>query len=158
MTCQRFERNRVQCRRVIHILPVPPDEVIMVTTAADAASLRKTILGSMDKLPPFSPVLTRVLATLADEDISMGELAGMIETDTVLAGNILRVVNSPLYGRRATINSVRHAVAIMGLLKIRNLVLGLSVSQRWAGAAAPKCWSARQFNLHSLAVAVLFDL
>jgi HD-like signal output (HDOD) protein len=122
------------------------------------ASPRDRILGSLDKLPPFSPVLTRLLATLADEDVSFGELAGIIETDAVLAGNLLRVVNSPLYGRISTINSVRHAVAIMGSIKIRNLVLGMSVSRRWAGARVPRKWDARQFNVHSLAVAVLSDL
>lgn len=116
------------------------------------------ILGALDKLPPFSPVLTRLLATLADEDVSFGELAGIIETDAVLAGNLLRVVNSPLYGRISTINSVRHAVAIMGSIKIRNLVLGMSVSRRWAGAHVPRKWDARLFNMHSLAVAVLADL
>jgi HD-like signal output (HDOD) protein len=121
-------------------------------------SPRDAILGSLDRLPPFSPVLTRLLATLADEDVSFGELAGIIETDAVLAGNMLRVVNSPLYGRISTINSVRHAVSIMGSVKIRNLVLGMSVSRRWAGARVPRAWNPKQFNQHSLAVAVLADL
>jgi len=121
-------------------------------------SSRDSILGSLDKLPPFSPVLTRLLATLADEDVSFAELAGIIETDAVLAGNLLRVVNSPLYGRIATINSVQHAVSILGSAKIHNLVLGISVSRRWAGARVPRKWNAKQFNVHSLAVAVLADL
>src|SRR6266478_5895131 len=99
-------------------------------------SSRDRIMESLDKLPPFSPVLTRLLSTLADEDVSFGELAGIIETDAVLAGNLLRVVNSPLYGRMSAINSVRHAVAILGSVKIRNLVLGLSVS---GGDSAPDC-------------------
>ncbi|MGH9722104.1 MAG: HDOD domain-containing protein [Bryobacteraceae bacterium] len=119
---------------------------------------KELILKALDKLPPFSPVLNRVLATLADEDVSFGELAGLIETDTVLAGNLLRIVNSPLYGHRATINSVRHGVAIIGLNRIRNLVLALTVSSKWAKTAVPRRWSHRHFNLHSLAVAVLSDL
>src|SRR5882724_1490371 len=122
------------------------------------AAARDRIMGELDKLPPFSPVLTRLLATLADDNVSFGELAAIIETDAVLAGNLLRVVNSPLYGRIATINSVRHAVAIPGSVKIRNLVLGLSVSRRWTGAHVPGRWNARLFNAHSLAVAVLSDL
>ncbi len=129
----------------------------MGTTVETRASPLDRILGALDKLPPFSAVLTRVLASLADEDISFGELAGIIETDAVLAGNLLRVVNSPLYGRISTINSVKHAVAILGIIKIRNLVLGLSVSRRWAMARVPPMWDAKGFNLHSLAVAVLAD-
>ena len=121
-------------------------------------SSRDRIMRSVDKLPPFSPVLTKLLATLSDDEVSFGEMAAIIETDAVLAGNLLRVVNSPLYGRISTINSVRHAVAILGSIKIRNLVLGMSVSRRWAGAKAPANWDAKQFNVHSLAVAVLSDL
>jgi len=121
-------------------------------------SSRDRIMAALDKLPPFSPVLSKLLATLSNDDVSFGELASIIETDAVLAGNLLRVVNSPLYGRISTINSVRHAVAIMGSIKIRNLVLGMSVSRRWAGAKAPGKWDAKQFNVHSLAVAVLSDL
>src|SRR4030088_1332932 len=93
-------------------------------------SARDRIMGALDKLPPFSPVLTRLLATLADADVSFGALAAIIETDAVLAGGLLRVVNSALYGRTSTINSVRHTVSILGSTKVRNLVLGLSVSRR----------------------------
>src|SRR5437762_12595935 len=93
------------------------------------ASTRHRIMGELDKLPPFSPVLTRLLATLADEDVSFGELAGIIETDAVLAGNLLRVVNSPLYGRSSSTNSGQHAVAIPGSAKIRHLPPGLSVAR-----------------------------
>jgi len=130
----------------------------MGTSLDTVTSSRDRIMGAVDKLPPFSPVLTKLLATLSDDDVSFGEMAGIIETDAVLAGNLLRVVNSPLYGRISTINSVRHAVAILGSIKIRNLVLGMSVSRRWAGAKAPANWDAKQFNIHSLAVAVLADL
>src|ERR1051325_1273541 len=130
----------------------------MTTSLETTNAARDRIMGALDKLPPFSPVLAKLLATLSDDNVSFGELAGIIETDAVLAGNLLRVVNSPLYGHIATINSVRHAVAILGSVKIRNLVLGLSVSRRWAGAHVPGQWNARQFNAHSLAVAVLSDL
>ena len=119
---------------------------------------RERILGSFEKLPTFSILLNRLMATLSHEDVSFRELAAIIETDAVLAGNLLRVVNSPLYGRQFTINSVRHAIAILGSVKIRNLVLGLSLSGRWTDARVSNQWNPRQFNTHSVAVAVLSDL
>ena len=51
----------------------------------------------MWQLPPFSPILNRLLATLAREDVSFLKIADLIEKDTVLAGNVLRLVNSALY-------------------------------------------------------------
>src|SRR5712692_820600 len=115
----------------------------MATSLQTTGAARERIMGALDKLPPFSPVLAKLLATLSDDDVSFGELAGIIETDAVLAGNLLRVVNSPLYGRTSTINSVRHAVSLMGSVKIRNLVLGMTVSRRWSGARVPPRWIAR---------------
>jgi len=118
---------------------------------------KEQILRSLGQLPPFSPTLNRVMASLANEEVSFGLLSDLIEKDTVLAGNILRVVNSALYGRRGTINSVRHAVALLGVNKLRNTVLGMSIARMWAKVKTPGGWSMKNFNMHSVAVAVLSD-
>lgn len=115
-------------------------------------------MKSMGRLPPFSPVLNRLMGELACEGVSFAKLAELIERDTVLASNVLRVVNSPLYGLRATVNSVRHAVAVLGLAQLRNIVLSLSVSQLWSRVRTPAGWSMPHFNRHSVAVAMLADL
>jgi HD-like signal output (HDOD) protein len=130
----------------------------MTCTGSRDPVLWKRLTDATDRLPPFSPVLNRLLATLADEDVGLGELAVLIEKDTVLAGNVLRLVNSALYGRRGTVNSVRHAVSLMGVQKLRNFALGFSISQMWSHLRMPRKWSAREFNMHSVACAVLSDL
>lgn len=115
-------------------------------------------MKSLDQLPPFSPVMNRLMASMANEDVPFAHLAAMIERDTVLSGNVLRLVNSALYGRRGTVSSVRAAVSILGLNKLRNFLLGLSVSQVLANVRTPQAWGIDRFNLHSAAVAVLTDL
>ena len=130
---------------------------MLTAPVSDAAAYRDRALASLGKLPPFSPVLNRLLATLADEDVSFRELGDLIEKDTVLAGNVLRLVNSALYGRRGTINSVRHAVSLMGLCKLRNTTLSLSMARLWNKAAWPKDFVPGAFNLHAVATAVLAD-
>ena len=122
------------------------------------ASCRELAMRSLDQLPPFSPVLNGLMASLAEEDVSFARLAGLIERDTVLSGNVLRLVNSALYGRRGTISSVRAAVAMLGLNRLRNFVLGLSVSRMWARVQTPAGWRMDRFNEHSAAVAVFSDL
>jgi len=126
-------------------------------TADRNASWHQAMKG-ISKLPPFSPVLNRLTGEMAREAVSFAKLAELIETDAVLAGNVLRVVNSPLYGLRAEVSSVRHAVSILGLSKLRNIVLSLSVSQLWNHVRTPAGWSMSHFNRHSLAVAMLADL
>jgi HD-like signal output (HDOD) protein len=95
--------------------------------------LQEKALGQLGKLPPFSPVLSKLMASLADEDVSFSEIAGWIEKDTVLAGNMLRLVNSALYGLRGTVNSVRHAVSLLGLSRIRNTAMSISLGSCTSG-------------------------
>jgi len=123
-----------------------------------SVSCDESVLRSVDRLPPFSPILNRLAASLASEDASFAELATLIEKDTVVAGNVLRLVNSALYGFPGTVSSVRHAVAILGLAKLRNVVMGMSISRMWRGVRTPETWSQARFNTHSVATAILSDL
>lgn len=121
------------------------------------ATIRDRALHTLNQLPPFSPTLNKLLATLAREDVFISEIASIVEKDTVLAGQVLKIVNSALYARSGTINSVAHAVAILGLNKLRNLALSMSVTRMWNQVKAPPAWSQANFNLHSVATAILAD-
>lgn len=122
-----------------------------------AVDYREKVKKGLSQLPPFSPVLNKLLASLAREDVPYSQLASIIEKDTVMSGNVLRLVNSAAYARRGEINSIPHAIAVLGLTKLRNVVLGLSISRMWAAVKMPASWSHARFNLHSVATAVLAD-
>jgi HD-like signal output (HDOD) protein len=130
----------------------------VITETTTPASLRMKALRGLGNLPPFSPILNKLLASLADEDVSFGKLADLVEKDTVLSGNVLRLVNSALYGLPGRVNSVRHALSLMGLQKLRNTTMSMSVSRLWGKAPTPRHWSGAAFNQHSVAVAILADL
>ncbi len=119
--------------------------------------LRRKALRALGDLPPFSATLNRLMASLAGESVSFSQIGDLIEKDTIVAGNILHLVNSALYARRGTINSVRHALSILGLDKIRNAVLGMSLTRMWTKLPVPASWSMAKFNLHSAATALLSD-
>jgi HD-like signal output (HDOD) protein len=120
--------------------------------------VRERALGALAELPPFSPILNRLIANLAQPDVSFAKIADLIEKDAVLAGNLLKLVNSALYGRRGTIESVRHAVAMLGVNKLRNAALSMSVARMWNHVKAPSGWSLASFNVHAVGVAILSDL
>jgi HD-like signal output (HDOD) protein len=115
-------------------------------------------LHALRELPPLSPILNRVIASLAHEDISFAKIAELIEKDTALAGNVLGLVNSALYGLRGTVSSVRHAVSLLGVTKLRNAVLSVSAAHIWHSVRTPAGWSMANFSLHSASVAILSDL
>ena len=129
-----------------------------VTVSETPSTVRERALRALSQLPPFSPILNRLIASLAQEDVSFAKVADLIEKDTVLAGNVLRLVNSALYGLRGTVNSIRHAVSLLGIVKLRNATLGMSVARMWAQVKTPAGWSMARFNHHSVGVALLADL
>lgn len=133
------------------------DEGIVTAPPMSKQDLRERAFRTLNQLPPFSPTLSRLLASLAKEDVFLKEIATIIEKDTVLTGHVLKLVNSALYARSGTINSVRHAVSILGLNKLRNVALSLSVARMWKMVKTPKTWPQGAFNLHSVATAVMAD-
>ena len=102
--------------------------------------------------------MNRLIASLANEDVSFAKVAELIEKDTVLAGNILKLVNSALYGLAGTVNSIRHAVSLLGIAKLRNAALSMSVARMWGQVKTPAGWSTANFNQHSVGVGILSDL
>jgi HD-like signal output (HDOD) protein len=129
-----------------------------VPGAAAAAVLKRRALDALGKMPPFSPILNRLMATLAGDNVSFSVLGDLIEKDTVMAGNVLQLVNSALYARRGTVNSVRHALTLLGIEKVRNAVLGMSLTRMWSRVGTPRRWSMARFNMHAAASGVLSDL
>jgi HD-like signal output (HDOD) protein len=127
-------------------------------TKIDTELLRERAIRALGELPPFSPILNRLLASLANEEVSFVKLGDLIEKDPVMAGNLLHLVNSALYARRGSINSVRHALSLLGINKLRNAVLGMSITRMWNQVHTPSSWSMARFNMHSSACAILSDL
>lgn len=130
----------------------------MEATRIDSAAFLEKGIESLTRLPPFSPILNKLMASLANEDVSVAELAEWIERDAVMAGHVMRLVNSASLGRRGTISSVRHAIAILGLIKLRNTVLSISVCRMWTQLRTPKGWSTARFNQHAAATGIMADL
>jgi diguanylate cyclase (GGDEF)-like protein/putative nucleotidyltransferase with HDIG domain len=67
----------------------------------------------------------KLLKLTSDEQADMRDLARVIETEPTLATEILKIVNSSLYHFPQPINSVQHAVSILGFSTIRNTALKL---------------------------------
>ena len=135
--------------------------MVQTTPVNPAANLRRlehqTILKCLDRLPPFSPVVCLLLASLSNDsdDVPLHKVAALIEEDTVIAGKVLGVVNSAMYNRGQHICSIRQAVNRLGTGPLRNLVLCLSVNRVWSGIRVPDSFSMLRFNRHALSLAPL---
>ena len=126
--------------------------------APAADELKRKALRALGELPPFSPVLTHLLPSLAGESVSLVRLGDLIERDAPVSAKLLQLVNSDLYARRGTTHSVRQAVSLLGIEKTRSAVLAMSIAHMWGGMRLPASWSMARFSSHSISVAILSDL
>lgn len=106
---------------------------------------------------PSSSVLGRLLRAFQSEDTDFKYVSTIVESDPVLAGNVLQVANSGLYGRSTRIVSIPRAMSLLGLTRVQNIALALSVLRLWSKLEFPWWWSQRQFGQHSLATAVFCE-
>ena len=98
--------------------------------------------ASLDQLRPAdlpSPpqAALQILRACARDDVSSHELSTLAEKDPVLTAELLRVVNTPFFGLARKVQSLSHAVTILGQRTLRNLVLCLSVRDAIGKEAIP---------------------
>lgn len=116
------------------------------------------ILARIDTLPPMPAVAVRLLEAAQDPDVDLGQVASWLERDPAMTANLLRVCNSPFYGLRREVTSVRQATGLLGLRSVVQIALTvlssgyLAPSQRGYDLASGDLWKS------SLAAAVAAEL
>ena len=71
----------------------------------------------------------QLLSALRNPEAEFSDIAQIIQTDSVLALKILRLVNSALFNLRREITSVRQAVTMLGMGKVRSWAHLLSLTK-----------------------------
>ncbi|TVR43637.1 MAG: HDOD domain-containing protein [Planctomycetota bacterium] len=84
------------------------------------------ILAAIDRLPALPLIVQRILGSLGDEKTDARSLDALISQDMVIAGRVLKLVNSPFYIQRNTVTSIQQAVALIGQRSLRSLVVAVS--------------------------------
>lgn len=108
----------------------------------------------LKRLPSFSPVAVRLMALVADEDVSFKEVAKLIALDPALSGETLRMANSGLFARRQEIQSVLHAIAIVGLHRVSHLAVTAAL---WRGIPNRNSPFMKAWWRHSVATALISE-
>ena len=84
-----------------------------------------TIEANLISLPD---IYWRLKEIIASRDYSMQDVTQLIMYDPGLTARMLRIVNSAYFGFAAKIDTVHHAVSILGLQQIEDLVLTTSIA------------------------------
>ena len=92
----------------------------------DRPTLRAAV-GKLRQLPPIPKTYAQLQSLMTSETVNVREVADVISSDTIIAAKLLQMVNSAFFRLPRRITTVEQAVAYLGLLTVRNLVLSAEV-------------------------------
>jgi HD-like signal output (HDOD) protein len=75
----------------------------------------------------------RVRDVVEDADSTMEDLANVLKLDPVISAKLLRIVNSPNYGFPKQIDTITHAVNLIGAQAVKDLVSATTVGRTFSG-------------------------
>jgi len=79
--------------------------------------------------PPH--VYIKLKKTLEDPRSSFKEFSGIIGNDPALTARLLKIVNSSFYGLESEVDTITHALGIIGTEQLTELVLATSVTEQF---------------------------
>ncbi len=85
----------------------------------------KDIIAKARNLPPLSPSALKLIELMGDEDHGIHEVAQVVEYDSNLTAHLLKVVNSPFFGLREPVTTVRRAITYLGERMVISIALNL---------------------------------
>ncbi|MCU0926386.1 MAG: HDOD domain-containing protein [Hydrogenophaga sp.] len=85
------------------------------------------LLKQPNALPSAPKVVRQLMETFQQEDVDIMKAASYIESDPVLTAKLLKMANSAFFGLHRSVTNAREAINVMGLIKVRALVIGTAL-------------------------------
>jgi HD-like signal output (HDOD) protein len=82
-----------------------------------------SVVGSIQQLPSLPKMCLDLQQALADPDVTVGRIAGIVESDTAMSAKVLQLANSAFCGAVNRVSDVRMAIGYLGINILQSLVL-----------------------------------
>jgi len=121
---------------VAHQLLVKPCDPEGLRVAVErACSLKRTLssnlmlrtVTAMGDLPSLPRTYASLATALNDPEVSLDQMAKIVESDVAISAKVLRLVNSAFFGLMNEIATVKTAVCYLGIEVLKHLVLSVEV-------------------------------
>jgi HD-like signal output (HDOD) protein len=143
--------------RLVHQFVRTPWNPIEIQVAVERACRLKDLLrdelicrtvGELGDLPSIPAVFQKLTARLQDPNVSLQEIARIVEEDTALSAKVLQLVNSTLFRTASEIATVKTAASYLGLEVIRNLVLSAELFRAFQNTTKQPGFSIEELQSH----------
>lgn len=121
---------------------------------AEVGDRTQRTLSSLNRLPAFNQTAVKLLARPFDDEDSISFIETSFRSDPSLASQLLTAANSAAMGLRSRVSTLRHALAVLGINRIRALVATIATSsymRQFPMEVVRPIWS------HSIATAVIAE-
>lgn len=109
--------------------------LVLATVRSERVRQVLTRLGSLPALPATYGRLTELTA---NPDVSLDEVAQVVERDPAITANVLKIINSAYFGLPRRVASVRETVKYLGIQPLKNIVLTVEVFEGMASGKTAK--------------------
>ncbi len=108
-----------------------------------------SLVENNPKISSLPEIFYLINDVISDPDSSFGDVAQVISNDTSLSLRLLKIVNSPFFNFPQKIDSITHAISVVGTEQLRDLALATSVLTKFKGISDSKI-DMNSFWRHSL--------
>lgn len=124
----------------------------MAVSAWRAKPALANLLKLITQVPTLPTIYTQITAALQNPNSSIDEIATLVSREPAVSAKLLQMVNSPLFSLRGSVSSVRDATNLLGLSRVRSLVMATCLFRQFD---VSKCqsFSMSRFEATSLQVA-----
>lgn len=120
-------------------------------------NVQKMLLSDDLEMPRISGMAARIMRIASDPNVNIDRIVELVQTDAFLAGKILTMLNSAYFAMREEVTSLRHAIVLLGLKAVGDLIF--SVSMRIKIFKCPEYEKLMtKFWEHSIGVAVASEV
>ena len=111
------------------------------------------------KVPSLPEVAIKINKYVGDPNANIANMAKVIQMDPALAAKLIQVANSALYASHNRIDDCRSAVARLGMMTTRNMVMSFSLGQSFQiGSAVVRDIARQTWNKSSEVAAISYVL
>jgi putative nucleotidyltransferase with HDIG domain len=110
------------------------------------------IMEKVSSFPSMPRAGIKLRALLAEEDVSIDEIEGILRHDPGLATNVLRLANSAYFGLPTKVTALKHAVMLLGVKRFAKIAVSACMSKTMDKAVEGYGLSPGELWLHSIAV------
>ncbi len=110
------------------------------------------IISTVGELPASPAIVSSLMSLTSDLDSTVDDVSKVLSSDQSLTARVLKLSNSPYYGRAKGVASLEDAIFLLGFFTVRSMVIATSAHQIYnrggGGGNEAKLWR------HSLSTAV----